>query len=55
MKKIIMVALDMPIYMCGYAQPANDNPCGAISIPVENTGCEPSIVYSYTNATYSAQ
>jgi hypothetical protein len=36
------------------AQPANDNPCGAISIPVENLGCEPSITYSYTGATWSS-
>jgi hypothetical protein len=54
MKKIIMIWLWLPLYMYGYAQPANDEPCGAISIPVENTGCEPSIVYSYTNATYSS-
>jgi hypothetical protein len=27
--------------MKAYAQPANDNACGAVSIPVENLGCEP--------------
>jgi hypothetical protein len=36
------------------AQPANDEPCNAIAIPVENTGCTASVVYSYTNATYSS-
>jgi|GEM_PF-2296523 len=51
MKKIIMIFLLLPIYRFGYAQPANDNPCGAISIPVENLDCEPTTVYSYTGAT----
>jgi hypothetical protein len=37
-----------------FAQPANDNSCGAISIPVENLGCEPTAVYSYTAATWSS-
>lgn len=54
MKKIIMLYLLIPIYAIGYAQPANDEPCGAIAIPVVNTGCEPSTIYSYTNATYSS-
>ena len=54
MKQIILVWLTIASWLCGYAQPLNDEPCGAVSIPVENIGCEPSIVYSYTNATYSA-
>jgi hypothetical protein len=36
------------------AQPPNDNSCGAITIPVENLGCEPTVVYSYTAATWSS-
>jgi hypothetical protein len=35
------------------AQSVNDEPCNAINIPVENLGCEPTTVYSYTGATYS--
>lgn len=37
-----------------WAQPANDNSCGAITIPVENLGCEPSVTYNYTGATWSS-
>lgn len=37
-----------------FAQPPNDNSCGAISIPVENLGCEPTVTYSYTAATWSS-
>jgi hypothetical protein len=36
------------------AQPANDNSCGAITIPVENLGCEPTTTYSYSGATWSS-
>lgn len=54
MKKIILFVTIISSCLFAAAQPANDEPCGAISIPVENTGCEPSTVYSYTNATYSA-
>jgi Chaperone of endosialidase len=36
------------------AQPANDNSCGAVTIPVENLGCEPTVTYSYTGATWSS-
>jgi Chaperone of endosialidase len=36
------------------AQPANDNSCGAVTIPVENLGCEPTVTYSYTAATWSS-
>lgn len=49
-----MLWLWLPIYMYGYAQPANDNSCGAVNIPVENLGCEPTIVYNYTGATWSS-
>lgn len=48
--------LFVTLFLCRYsfAQPVNDNSCGAISIPVENLGCEPSAVYSYTAATWSS-
>lgn len=36
------------------AQPANDNACGAVAIPVENLGCETTTTYSYTGATWSS-
>jgi hypothetical protein len=44
------------LFLCKnvFAQPANDNSCGAISIPVENLGCEPTVVYSYIGATWSS-
>ena len=37
-----------------YSQPANDNACGAITLPVENLGCEPTTIYSYTVATWTS-
>ncbi len=37
-----------------FAQPPNDNACGAVGIPVENLGCEPSVAYNYTAATWSS-
>jgi hypothetical protein len=37
-----------------WAQPANDNSCGAINVPVENLGCEPTTIYNYTGATWSS-
>ena len=44
------------VFFCAFsfAQPGNDNSCGAITIPVENLGCEPSVEYSYTAATWSS-
>ena len=41
-------------FSIAFAQPANDNSCGAVSIPVENLGCEPTVTYSYTAATWSS-
>ncbi|MES2778142.1 MAG: tail fiber domain-containing protein [Bacteroidota bacterium] len=35
------------------SQPANDNACNATQLTMENTGCEPTTVYTYTNATPS--
>ncbi len=37
-----------------FGQPANDNACGAITLIVENLGCEPTTIYSYTGATWSS-
>jgi hypothetical protein len=50
------------LFLCffqAFAQPVNDDPCGAISIPVSNplfTGnnCSASTTYSWTNATLTA-
>lgn len=53
MNKIILIAVFTVFHIHSWAQPANDNPCGAITIPVENTGCEPTITYSWVGATYS--
>lgn len=49
---LMLLLLGAPFFV--KAQPANDNACGAISIPVENLGCEPTVVYSYTAATWSS-
>ncbi len=55
MKKLfttLLVALAIPFI--AKAQPSNDNSCGAVSIPVENLGCEPTVTYNYTGATWSS-
>ncbi|MEI7472086.1 MAG: tail fiber domain-containing protein [Chitinophagaceae bacterium] len=55
MKKVVhLLLLFIFSYQLSQAQPANDNSCGAVSIPVENLGCEPTTVYSYTGATWSS-
>ncbi len=54
MKKIVVIICFFTFAHYANAQPANDNSCGAISIPVENLGCEPTTVYSYTGATWSS-
>ncbi len=54
MKKIILFFISFLIFKLSFAQPANDNSCGAITIPVENLGCEPTNVYSYSGATWSS-
>ncbi len=55
MKKILHLSLLLIFsYQLSQAQPANDNSCGAVSIPVENLGCEPTTVYNYTGATWSS-
>lgn len=54
MKKVLHLLLLFSFcYHLSQAQPANDEPCGAISIPVESTGCEPTAIYSYSGATFS--
>lgn len=54
MKKTILFFSAFLLSQLLFAQPANDNSCGAITIPVENLGCEPTTVYSYTGATWSS-
>ena len=55
MKKVVhLLLLFIFSYQLSQAQPANDNSCGAVSIPVENLGCEPTTVYSYSGATWSS-
>ncbi len=54
MKKVILLLIGSSVYMYAVAQPANDDPCGAISIPIENLGCEPTTTYSWTGATFNA-
>lgn len=54
MKHLTLLIIFASIASSAIAQPANDNSCGAIAIPVENLGCEPSVVYNYTAATWSS-
>ena len=54
MTKIFFLVLASFFSIIACAQPANDNSCGAVSIPVENLGCEPTVTYSYTGATWSS-
>lgn len=54
MKYMLSVAAFLLQASVIFAQPANDNSCGAVSIPVENLGCEPTVTYSYTAATWSS-
>ena len=54
MNKIVLVVVFIFFYVQSWAQPANDDPCGAITIPIENTGCEPTTVFSWTGATFSS-
>jgi hypothetical protein len=48
-----LVAAMQLICIHSYAQPANDNACGAVTIPVENLGCEATTTFSYSGATFS--
>ena len=55
MKKTLYLSfLLLFCYQLSQAQPANDNSCGAPNIPVENLGCEPTVAYNYTGATWSS-
>jgi hypothetical protein len=53
MKKATLILIFLAYHVFGKSQAVNDEPCAAISIPVETTGCEPTTVYSYTGATFS--
>jgi hypothetical protein len=52
-KSLFFSGLMFLVMVHALAQPINDEPCGAITIPVESTGCEPTTIYSYTGATFS--
>lgn len=54
MKKIAVLIFSAGILNTAFGQPPNDNSCGAVNIPVENLGCEPTVVYNYTGATWSS-
>jgi hypothetical protein len=54
MKKLFLFFLSTLLINHVFAQPANDNSCGAVAIPVENLGCEPTVIYNYTGATWSS-
>ncbi len=54
MKKIFALSLFFTLANVAFAQPANDNSCGAPNIPVENLGCEPTTTFAYTGATWSS-
>lgn len=55
MKRLLLFLL-LALYLTPdvLAQPANDNSCGAVALPVENLGCEPTAIYNYTGATWSS-
>ncbi|MFT3981566.1 MAG: tail fiber domain-containing protein [Ferruginibacter sp.] len=53
MKKILLCCAYLCLHVLAIAQPANDEPCNAINIPLQTTGCEPTTVYSWTGATES--
>ncbi|MCU0374434.1 MAG: hypothetical protein MUF24_03910 [Chitinophagaceae bacterium] len=38
----------------GAQAPANDEPCNAQTLTVQNLGCEPTTTYTYANATHSS-
>lgn len=55
MKKIIFILFAVVQSLISLAQPANDDPCGAISLTVQTgTLCTPSNPYSWTGATATA-
>ena len=55
MKNSLLLTLCIFISMLATAQPANDDPCGAIELPVSSGDtCLPTTVYSWTGATTSA-
>ncbi len=54
MKSILLPCSFMLLSVLCFAQPANDNSCGAITLPVENLGCELGTSYDYTGASWSS-
>ncbi|MDB5202486.1 MAG: hypothetical protein JWQ27_1895 [Ferruginibacter sp.] len=55
MKKHLLILILGCVALSAKAQPVNDNPCGAINIPVENLGCDPTTTYTYSGATATGQ
>ncbi|MFZ1528075.1 MAG: tail fiber domain-containing protein [Ferruginibacter sp.] len=54
MKPVLLLITLLLSSGIAFAQPANDNSCGAITLPVENLGCELVNSYDYTGATWSS-
>jgi hypothetical protein len=59
MKSISLLIGFLLMSVAAFSQPANDDPCGAISIPVSppdftGIGCSPSTNYSWASATLTA-
>jgi hypothetical protein len=59
MKKILSIIFLLFVYVCSYAQPANDEPCGAITLtPTIATSlpstCTPTTTLTWVGATTSA-
>lgn len=54
MKYLLLSVVFLLQLSIAIAQPPNDNSCGAVTIPMENLGCEPTVTYSYTGATWSS-
>jgi hypothetical protein len=49
---LLIVCLNFGIQTTTFAQPVNDDPCGAIELsPANGTNCTPTDPYSWTNAT----
>jgi len=51
--KRILTLIAMIVFMESFAQPVNDEPCGAVSVPVTSGICTPATVYSWAAATSS--
>ncbi len=53
-KSLALLVITFGSCIAVLAQPANNDACGAVNIPVENLGCEPTTIFSYTGATWSS-